>query len=240
MKVYGGENIVGWLLSEKLDGIKAHWTGRGFVARSGRAIRTPGWFRRGLPAVELDGELWLGRGRFAELTSTLQRPQDSRWLQVCYVVYDAPAAEIPFRTRLANVHAALASARHACEHYHYRCESLGHMRAELDLVLHLGGEGLCARDPSAADPDAIVKIKPCMDAEGIVVGYTPHRKREDLVGALLVEIGDGQEIPIGAGLTDAEREEPPAIGATITYRYRGVSAAGRPLQATYWRQTPAL
>lgn len=239
MKTHTTENLDGWLLSEKLDGVKAYWTGREFLYKSGRKIVVPGWFARGLPAVPLDGELWLGRGRFDELVSVLQRPGDPRWREVRYVVYDAIAAGVPFASRLESIPAAIATARYAVPHQHCPCKSLGHLRSELSRVLQLGGEGLCARDPRSADPDTVVKIKPCQDAEGIVVGWTPG-KHADRIGALIVQIESGAEILIGAGLSNAEREEPPAIGAVITYRYRGLSKIGRPLQATYWRPLPAL
>lgn len=240
MKSYADENIVGWLISEKLDGVRAYWTGRGFRSKSGRVIRVPRWFMRGLPATPLDGELWLGRGRFDDLVVVLQRPGDPRWREVRYMVNDSPAAGVTFARRSAAVPAAVAEAQYAVAMQHDRCEGLDTMRRLLAGVLRTGGEGLVARDPDASDPNAALKIKPCPDAEGVVVGYTPSRVDEDRIGALIVQIGDEQEILVGAGLNNEERDEPPAIGTTITYRYRGLSRKGLPLQATYWRRTPEV
>src|SRR5437879_2018744 len=51
----------GWLLSEKLDGVRAYWDGKQFFSRLGNLFHAPDWFLQGLPTVPLDGELWLGR-----------------------------------------------------------------------------------------------------------------------------------------------------------------------------------
>lgn len=54
-----------YLVSEKLDGVRARWTGQTLVTRSGNLIAAPVWFTAALPEdVLLDGELWAGRGRF--------------------------------------------------------------------------------------------------------------------------------------------------------------------------------
>ena len=41
-KVYNGdENIVGWLMSEKLDGIRGYWNGKELQTRRGKKIYSP-------------------------------------------------------------------------------------------------------------------------------------------------------------------------------------------------------
>ena len=63
----------GWLVSEKLDGVRARWDGARLVLRSGLPVAAPAWFTRRLPPVALDGELWLGRGRFDALSGLVRR-----------------------------------------------------------------------------------------------------------------------------------------------------------------------
>lgn len=49
----------GWWMSEKYDGIRAYWDGKDFWSRSGRTMPVvPDSFKKGLPDVGLDGELW--------------------------------------------------------------------------------------------------------------------------------------------------------------------------------------
>jgi DNA ligase-1 len=67
---------------------------------------------------------------------------------------------------------------------------------------------------------------------GHVGGRGRHANR---LGALLVETRDGKRFRIGGGFTDAQRENPPAIGAWVTYRYNGLTSAGLPRFARFLR-----
>jgi len=53
------------------------------------------------------------------------------------------------------------------------------------------------------------------------------------VGALVVELANGTRFNIGTGLSDAERDAPPAIGAVITFRYQELSDDGVPRFPSY-------
>lgn len=113
--------IAGWFASEKLDGMRALWDGgitRGLVtstvpwsntakdktetvatglwSRLGKPIYAPDWWLDCLPAYPLDGELWLGRKSFQQLVSITKRTVntlDTEWLDVKYMVFDAPPYE---------------------------------------------------------------------------------------------------------------------------------------------------
>src|SRR5213080_903258 len=50
-------DLVGWWMSEKLDGVRAYWDGRQFLSRQGNLYHAPDWFVEGLPGVPLDGAL---------------------------------------------------------------------------------------------------------------------------------------------------------------------------------------
>ena len=71
----------GFLVSEKLDGVRALWDGRSLRFRSGLAVAAPVWFTERLPPEPLDGELWLARGRFEALSGIVRRarPGDADW-----------------------------------------------------------------------------------------------------------------------------------------------------------------
>lgn len=45
---------------------------------------------------------------------------------------------------------------------------------------------------------------------------------------LAVTLPDGTEFAVGSGLTDAQREHPPEIGSTITFRYQELTDGGVP------------
>ncbi len=58
-----GLDVQAYWVSEKYDGIRAHWDGRQLRSRQGLPIDAPAWFTRGWPAQALDGELWAVRRR---------------------------------------------------------------------------------------------------------------------------------------------------------------------------------
>ncbi|MBF0451109.1 MAG: hypothetical protein HQK75_10430 [Candidatus Magnetomorum sp.] len=52
-------DINNWFMSEKLDGVRAYWTGKQLVSRAGNTFHVPKWFTQNFPSVPLDGELWI-------------------------------------------------------------------------------------------------------------------------------------------------------------------------------------
>lgn len=127
-KIYKGENVRGWWMSEKLDGQRCFWDGgisrgrlkrevpwantlkddrykeevvcTGLWSRYGNVIHAPGWWLDSLPeGVLLDGELYLGRGRFQEcrkIVSTLVPGEG--WNDVEFHVFESPPFESVFKS----------------------------------------------------------------------------------------------------------------------------------------------
>ena len=54
----------GWLMSEKLDGVRCYWNGSTMYTRNGNKLFAPKEWIDKLPKVALDGELWSGRDDF--------------------------------------------------------------------------------------------------------------------------------------------------------------------------------
>jgi len=225
-----------WWMSEKLDGVRAYWDGKQFLSRQGNIYHAPDWFIEGLPATTLDGELWIDRKKFQRTVSIVRRQDKSDlWNEVRFVVFDAPSATGSFEDRLAFLSEELASgaAKFARQLPQVRCQGLDALRAELARVEALGGEGLMLREPGskyvAGRSTTLLKVKTFHDAEAVVVGHQAgagrHRGR---LGALLVRLPDGTDFAIGTGFSDRERENPPGVGSTVTFRYQELSEAGVP------------
>ena len=225
-----------WWMSEKLDGVRAYWDGRQFLSRQGNIYHAPDWFIEGLPAVPLDGELWIDRKKFQRTVSIVRRQdKNDLWNEVRFLVFDAPAVNGGFEDRLAFLKDALAkgAAKFALQHPHERCKDLEALRAELARIESLGGEGLMLRQPGskyvAGRSTTLLKVKTFHDAEAVVVGHQAGAGRhKGRMGALLVRLPNGTDFAIGTGFSDRERENPPAIGATVTFRYQELSDAGVP------------
>jgi len=225
-----------WWMSEKLDGVRAFWDGKQFLSRQGNIYYAPDWFIDGLPAVPLDGELWIDRKKFQRTVSIVRRQdKNDLWNEVRFLVFDAPSATGGFEDRLAFLKDSLAkgAAKFARQHPHERCKSLEALRAELARIEALGGEGLMLRQPGskyvAGRSSTLLKVKTFHDAEAVVVGHQAGAGRhKGRMGALLVRLPDGTDFAIGTGFSDRERENPPAIGAAVTFRYQELSDAGVP------------
>ena len=225
-----------WWMSEKLDGVRAYWNGKQFLSRQGNIYHAPDWFIEGLPSVPLDGELWIDRKKFQRTVSIVRRQDKSDlWKEVRYLVFDAPAVSGGFEDRLGFLKDELArsAAKFVQQHAQARCQSLESLRAELARIESLGGEGLMLRQPGsnyvAGRSSTLLKVKTFHDAEAVVVGHQDGAGRhKGRMGALLVKLPDGTNFAIGTGFSDRERENPPAVGATVTFRYQELSDAGVP------------
>ena len=245
-------DVTRYLVSEKLDGVRALWTGSCWLTRSGRAIPAPSRWLAALPAGRpLDGELWLGRGRFEAVSGLLHRAdsaEDPLWDQLRYAVFDLPAAEGPYAERLNRLRAmrgtwattpAAGVLIEVIEQRHV--SDAAALREWFDTVIALGGEGLMLHAAEAPFQPGrsgghLLKLKPLADAEAVVIAHLPGKGRHaGRLGALQVRDASGRQFAIGSGLSDALRDAPPAIGRRITFRYRGLTRTGLPRFATFWR-----
>lgn len=231
-------------VSEKLDGVRAYWDGEQLRFRSGQPIPAPDWFVAALPPRRLDGELWLGRGRFAALSGTVrqQQPDDAAWRQVRYMLFDLPGAAGTFSERVTEMRALVAKAKvpwlGAVEQF--RVADRAALKQRLAAVVRAGGEGLVLHRADAlwapGRGEAVLKLTPWLDDEARVVGHVPGKGRlAGMLGALEVEAADGRRFRLGSGLSDGERRSPPPIGTTVTYRYRELTARGVPRFPRYLR-----
>src|ERR1700730_1201552 len=82
------QDLAGWWLSEKLDGVRAYWDGKSLTSRLGNRLHAPDWFLTGLPDIPLDGELWIGRKSFQRTVGIVRRQDKSDlWKEVRYVAF---------------------------------------------------------------------------------------------------------------------------------------------------------
>lgn len=233
-----------YLVSEKYDGVRAIWDGKTLRSRSGNVINAPAWFIAKLPPQRLDGELWLGRGQFEQLSGSVRKttPQDEEWRQIKYMIFELPEAPGTFEQRYQQIKQIVAAAHWpqlvAVEQF--RLPDNAALKRKLNEVVSAGGEGLMLHLADApyitGRNDALLKLKLLEDAEATVIGHVPGKgKYAGKMGALQVEMADGKRFQIGTGFTDAVRANPPAIGAVITFTYRGLTKNGLPRFASYLR-----
>lgn len=238
-----------FLVSEKFDGVRAVWDGGRMRFRSGLPVRAPDWFVARLPATPLDGELWLRRGGFEALSGIVRKtvPLDHEWRSVRYMVFDLPGDSGRFMQRAARLRGIAAAAGgsplHAVDQ-----ESLAGavaLRKRFDAVLGSGGEGLMLHRADAlwrsGRSDDLLKLKPLLDAEAVVIAHLPGSGRHaGRMGALRLRTPQGAEFSLGSGFSDAMRRSPPPLGASVSYRFRGTTASGLPRHASFMRLDDGL
>jgi DNA ligase-1 len=194
--------------------------------------------------VALDGELWMARGRFEALVGAVRRtqPLDAEWRQVRFMVFERPGAEGTFAQRVASLPTALSAYRGGPAQVveQTTAASRAELRKRLDHLVAGGGEGLVLHRADApfvsGRSPAVLKLKPLDDAEAEVIGHIEGRGRlQGRLGALRVRTVDGTVFFIGTGLSDAVRDNPPRVGAWVTYTHRGLTERGVPRFASYLR-----
>ncbi|MFG6485783.1 DNA ligase [Roseateles sp. BYS78W] len=229
-----------YLVSEKLDGVRALWDGTTLRFRSGRTVSAPAWFLAGLLKTPLDGELWMGRRSFDVLSGIVRRaePVDAEWRRVRYRVFELPAGEGTFEQRADRLKALAGEVVQPVEQQ--RVASNAELRAKLKQIVDAGGEGLMlhrADAPLASGrSDLLLKLKLLADAEAVVVGHEPGKGRfAGQLGALELQTPEGVRFKLGTGFTEAQRRDPPPVGAMVTYRYRDLTPAGKPRFASFVR-----
>ncbi|MBN8766504.1 MAG: DNA ligase [Thiobacillus sp.] len=244
-----GVDVTQYWVSEKYDGVRAQWNGQTLRFRGGGRVPAPAWFTANFPATPLDGELWIGRGRFDALSGTVRKldPVDAEWRQVRYLVFELPGAAGDFSARVLQMQTIVARAAvpwlQAVEQTRVTDHSA--LMKQLDAVTRTGGEGLMLHRADApyltGRRDALLKLKPWLDAEAVVVGHLPGKgKYRGMTGALLMEMPDGKRFRLGSGLPDTLRRRPPPLGARITYHYQQTTKKGVPRFPHYLRVRDAF
>ena len=233
-----------YLVSEKLDGVRALWDGKTMRFRSGRTIAAPDWFLAGLPKTALDGELWIAHQQFDLVSATVRRANavDAQWRMVRYHVFDLPGDARSFALRAAAIVDVVQRADtpwlQAIKQT--RFADAKSLQQHLDATIAMGGEGLMLHHQDAlwrpGRSGDLRKLKATPDDEALVVAHIPGKGRfKGRMGALVLQMSDGKRFALGTGFTDDQRDQPPAIGSKVTYRYRDRTSNGLPRFASFVR-----
>jgi DNA ligase-1 len=239
-------NVSEYLVSEKLDGIRARWNGTQLVTRSGNPISAPLWFVEGFPEHALDGELWIARQHFEKTASVVLKhvPSDG-WQKVKFMLFDLPEYPGVFseRLRMLNMLAERADLAHLQVIPQHKYTNQSDLMAALDKVSKGGGEGLMLHRQDAlyipSRSNNVLKLKKHRDADAIVLAHLPGKgKYQGMMGSLRVQMSNGKVFKIGSGFSDQERQSPPPVGSVVTFKYYDLTNNEIPKFASYIRQKP--
>ena len=241
--------LADYWVSEKFDGVRGYWDGQLLWTRGGERIAAPGWFTAGWPKVAMDGELWAGHGQFARAVSTVrqQTPNDPAWRTMRFMVFDLPAFGGPFTERIPALNGVVSRIDQPWVQAVAQFKVANHQALQVLLAKTVknGGEGLMLHRGASLykgqRTDDLLKLKTHEDSEARVVAHIPGKgKYAGKLGALLVEMPgtDGQpaqRFKLGTGFSDAQRQNPPAVGMRVTYHFRGLNGSGIPRFASFMR-----
>ena len=232
LETYKDQNISGWLMSEKLDGVRAYWDGEKLISRGGKVFAAPKWFTKDFPSFKLDGELWSKRGDFENIQSiVMQKEPHEGWEKLTYNIFEVPEAKGTLNERLNLVkpyekhHLKLIS--------QFTCNDKAHLEQFLKEIEAKGGEGVVLRNPQtpyiAKRDNSALKVKTFYDAECEVIAHHKGKgKYANTLGSFTCKDERGVLFDIGSGLSDKERQNPPSIGSSVTYQYKEMTEDGKP------------
>ncbi|QOP41469.1 DNA ligase [Sulfurimonas marina] len=229
-------DVSGWLMSEKLDGVRAYWDGEKLISRGGKEFFAPKEFTKDFPPFAIDGELWSKRDDFENISSiTSQKTPHKGWKQITYNIFEVPYQKGGLLQRINILQNYLKTHPETTIRMikQIKCKNKNHLRNFLKEVEEKGGEGVVIRELNAPyiakRTNKSLKVKSFDDTECKVIGYKQGKgKYSQKVGSLTCQLENGKVIYLGSGLDDFQRENPPEIGTVVTFKYYGLTKNGIP------------
>lgn len=241
-KVYNKEqdNIKGWYMSEKLDGIRAYWNGAELLSKNGNKIYAPAWFIKDFPNFKLDGELWTQRADFENIQNiVLDKTPSEKWKSITYNIFEVPYEKGDFDERLNKI----KQWQKANKNKYIKiipqiiCKNKKHLNKYLNELIKLKAEGVILKNPNIPYFEGrnknILKIKKFFDMEGLVIGINKHK--DGRFKSVKLKLENGVVFNLGGGFTNKQRLNHPQIGQVVTFKYYDFTKYGKPKFASFLR-----
>jgi len=230
--------VIGWYLSEKLDGVRATWDGKNFITRNGNILNAPWRIIGALQKLQLgrtvlDGELYMGRGNFQECCGIVRRNEDE-WIGIEFHVFDIIGSNEIFFKRyraLQDLAPRLPKFARIVDQ-----ESVVHVDdvwAKHEKLTSNGAEGVMLKNPASLyqhkRSSDLLKVKKFDECEAMVIGTTVGEgKYASCIGALICTLPNGKQFQCGSGLSDDQRYSNSWVGRKITVKYFELTKDGVP------------
>jgi DNA ligase 1 len=140
-----GQDISGWIATEKFNGCRAYWDGQNLWSRGGINISIPESWREALPSgIHLDGEIYDGIDGVYRCGAAIKYGNFTPSMR--FMVFDCPKAagtylhRLKYANDLANNIVVIVTP--------YRVSDIDIAVALLGDIKADGGEGIMLRDPA--------------------------------------------------------------------------------------------
>ena len=250
-------SVSGWYLSEKYDGQRGIWIADDatMYSRNGNEVLIPKWLKQLLVdsnAPDLDGELYMGPGKF-ESTGIFRKKKidEKAWLVVTFLVFDLPSCDQIFSTRLSKLMDVINiinrnwTEKRECPVKlveQVKLKSSGDIQFHFEKIVSSGGEGVILKDPNSYYQNnkrchTMLKYKKHYDAEAVIIGYKMgNGKYSGMLGAFVAkDCCTGQVFNV-SGMNDAVRKsyfDTHPVGTKVTYCYYELTSTGKPRHPVY-------
>jgi DNA ligase-1 len=221
--------VKGWFMSEKFDGIRAYWDGKGnFWSKNGKIINVPESFKQ-LPPFPLDGELWGGYGDNASVLASLKNSCGNSgriialdWTNIKFCVFDAPEVEGTYDKRhlfLKNNLAQYCNSNISLIPVQ-KCEGKEHLEKHLEEIMKKGGEGIMIYNPNlpyhAGRCNNVLKVKKYYESP---VTFLELSKE-----GLFFKCKQNNGSVVWLKVTGGYYMRPPKVGSEIPVKHQGFFA----------------
>lgn len=157
---YNGQDVTGYIATEKLNGCRAYWDGQKLWSRGGLEVKIPSSWKESLPAgVSLDGEIYDGKDGVYRCGTAIRLGRFTP--SMSFVVFDCPDAGGDYLARLNTARKYAGGPVFVVDAY---CvQNYQHAEKIMNSIKGCGGEGIMLRHPalpySAGRTDKMLKLK---------------------------------------------------------------------------------
>lgn len=229
-----------WLMSEKLDGIRAYWNGKELISKNQNKIYAPSWFTKDFPPFPLDGELWTKRDDFENIQSiVLSKNDDKGWENISYNIFEVPNQNGNFYERLSFLELYLKKNPNKYIKIipQFPIKNSKNLNDFLNKLIEAKAEGVIIKNPNldyfTGIDSNILKVKKFLDDEAEVIAL--NLRDDGTLKSLSVKLKNGTIFNLGGGFSNKQRENPPKIGDIVTFKYYGFTKNAKPKFASFLR-----
>ena len=245
---HDGVVITDYAAYEAVEGVPVYWDGDGrLLGEAETEYMPPAWFITGFPDTPLEGILTSKTPDVEQIRRIARSAEvEAGWRKLYFLAVDLPELNEPALTRQRELKRLIEAAKlpQLRTVRWQRFSDKDAFSLALNELYSSGGKGFVMRHVESSykvSADELLLVLPYDIGEAVVVDHRPGKGNfAGMLGGVEVTTAIFGKFRIGSGFSDAERRNPPPIGARIGFRYRGLTDTGKPKSPVYLSVLPPL